>query len=141
VAMAYLKRAYDHGYAGTDVHTYGGRLIRMPPMPRDLDETGERSWLGGRARFARNAVIQGAAAELFKAWAVTVRNRIVSLDAQIVMCLHDELLIHVPDEHGEAVGALLHSCLDEASRRWTAQAPVRFVADVGIISRWSEAKH
>ena len=43
-------------------------------------------------------MIQGAAAELFKVWAVTVRARCAPLGARIVLCLHDELLVHVPHE-------------------------------------------
>ena len=41
--------------------------------------------------YGRNALIQGAAAELFKMWAVTVRARAAALDARIVLCLHDDV--------------------------------------------------
>ena len=68
VAMRYLDAAYADGRVGRDVRTFGGRLVRMPPLPEGLDEDGVRSFQGARARFARNAVVQGAAAELFKMW-------------------------------------------------------------------------
>jgi DNA polymerase-1 len=77
---------------------------------------------------------------LFKAWAVTVRARATAFDARVVLCLHDELLVHVPAEYGEAMAALLGDCLAEASSRWAPGGAVRFVADVSIIRRWSEAK-
>jgi DNA polymerase-1 len=62
------------------------------------------------------------------------------VDARIVLCLHDELLLHVPAEHGQTVADLLHECLAETARRWFHDAAVRFVADVSVIQQWSEAK-
>jgi len=140
VAMRYLRDAYDSGRAGRDVRTYGGRLVRMWPTPAALDAEQERAAVAGRGRYARNAVVQGAAAELFKAWAVTVRARGLPWQATVVLCLHDELLVHVPVEHGAAVRRLLTECLQEATSGWAPDGSVRFVADVSVIDRWSEAK-
>jgi DNA polymerase-1 len=98
------------------------------------------SIMASRGRFARNAVIQGAAAELFKAWAATVRLTTRHLGAQIVLCLHDELLVHVPVEHAEAAATAVDAALVASSRRWTGSGTVRFVSDTSIIGRWSEAK-
>ena len=137
VAMRYLCDADESGQAGTDIRTFGGRLIRMS---QTTDGTESPSAVAGRGRFARNAVVQGAAAELFKAWAVIVRARIAWTGAIIVLCLHDELLVHVPAEHGSTVARLLDDCLQEASQRWAPAGNVRFVADTGIIQRWSDAK-
>ncbi|MGX7678113.1 DNA polymerase [Jatrophihabitans sp. DSM 45814] len=137
VAMRYLKTAYESGRAGRAVYTHGGRLIRMWPTPPDLDELAERANLAARGRYARNAVIQGAAAEFFKAWAVTVRSRGAVLGARIVLCLHDELLVQAPEDNAAAVAQLVDDCLAEAALGWS---PVRFVADVSVIQRWSEAK-
>jgi DNA polymerase-1 len=112
----------------------------MWPTAPGLDDAAMRSVTSGRGRYARNAVVQGAAAEFFKAWAVTVRARGSALDARIVLCLHDELLVHVPADSADAAAGLLRTCLDETAGRWAAATPVRFVADVSIIERWSDAK-
>jgi DNA polymerase-1 len=80
---------------------------------------------------------------LFKAWAATVRHLIRPLGAQIVLCLHDELLVHVPAEAAEAASAMVHQALADSARRWvgaSAGVPVRFVAEVSVIHRWDEAK-
>ena len=148
VAMQYLRDADEQGRAGNDVFTAGGRRIRMWDFGDQYAEnpSTERSAMAARGRFARNAVVQGAAAELFKVWAVTVRARGGALGAQIVLCLHDELLVHVPSEHGAAAARLLDDCLQEAawrhfrSARHTAAAKVRFVADISVIEKWSDAK-
>ena len=85
-------------------------------------------------------MIQGAAAELFKAWAATVRATTRELGAQIVLCLHDELLVHVPEDSAEQTRERLLTALDDSARRWTGSTEVRFVADASIIQRWSDAK-
>ncbi len=137
VAMAYLHAADRAGRAGRDLRTYGGRLIALAP-------SGGESRGGSRAaaygRYARNAMIQGAAAELFKMWAVTVRARCAPLGARIVLCLHDELLVHVPAEHAEAASRLVTDCLREAAGRWAPGCGVRFAADIAVVRRWSDAK-
>jgi len=122
-AMSYLRNAEESGRAGTPLRTYGGRLLRMQP---------------GWGRFARNAVVQGAAAELFKAWAATVRAGLPA-GAQIVLCLHDELLVHARREDAEAVAGLLSDALAATARWWAAGSGVRFVADVSVAESWAAA--
>lgn len=141
VAMAYLRDAATDGQVGRDIRTRGGRLVRLDPGDESaLGESEARSRAAARGRFARNAAIQGAAAELFKMWAVTVRARAAGFGARIVLCLHDELLVHVPAEHGDAVASLLSDALAEAAHWWQPDSGVRFVADVAVVRRWSDAK-
>ena len=137
VAMEYLAAAARAGEEGRELRTFGGRLLRMYDIG---DASDHRAAAAGRGRYARNAMVQGAAAELFKAWAATVRARGAPLDAHIVLCLHDELLVHVPEDHADATADLLGACLAEASTRWQRGAGVRFVADVSVVSSWDEAK-
>jgi len=139
-AMAYLRRAYDSGVASRAIRTYGGRRIPMWENPVDAPVESLPSMIAGRGRFARNAVIQGAAAELFKAWTATVRLTTRHLGARIVLCLHDELLIHVPAEAADETAAAVDVALTASTRRWTGSSTVRFVSDTSVIRRWSDAK-
>ena len=82
---------------------------------------------GSRGRYARNAIIQGSAAELFKAWAATVRHAVRPLGGQIVLCLHDELLVHVPEREAQATVAAVESALTSAARTWGGRL-IRFGA-------------
>jgi DNA polymerase-1 len=151
VAMGLLDRAFADGVARRPVRTYGGRLIRFgsPGAPPQGLEPGEDVLAGrpssaaadaGRGRYARNAIIQGSAAELFKAWAATVRHAVAPLGGRIVLCLHDELLVHVPEEHGEEAAAAVGTALERAARTWAGTDTVRFVSDTSLVRRWSEAK-
>jgi DNA polymerase-1 len=157
VAMDLLDRAYADGVSRRPVRTWGGRLIRFGAVPlagsgpegRPGEDGGPgttgggSTWTGAdgaRGRYARNAIIQGSAAELFKAWAATVRHAVRPLGGQIVLCLHDELLVHVPEQHASAAAAAVEHTLTSAARTWAGTDEVRFVADTSIVRRWSEAK-
>jgi DNA polymerase I len=133
VAMGYLDRGDRDARNGRDLRTYGGRLVRMTGG-------GSPAQVAARGRYGRNALIQGAAAELFKMWAVTVRSRGLPLGAEIVMCLHDELLVHVPARHADAAARLVADCLEETARRWAPRGDVRFIADIGVVRCWADAK-
>ncbi|HEX4489817.1 MAG TPA: DNA polymerase [Acidimicrobiia bacterium] len=142
VAMAYLQEADRAAQAAQALRTYGGRLIPMGSLAADaeLDPHDARARVSARGRYGRNAMVQGAAAELFKAWAATVRARGAELDARIVLCLHDELLVHVPATNGADAAQLVTDCLQEAASRWAPDGSVRFIAEVSVIARWSDAK-
>jgi DNA polymerase family A len=140
VAMAYLHEADVAGQVGRDVRTYGGRLIRTwTTNANEVSERDARSRAAAIGRYARNAMVQGAAAELFKRWAVTVRARL-GAGGQIVLCLHDELLVHVPAADGADAARLVDDCLQEAARSWAPDDAVRFIADTAVVHRWSDAK-
>lgn len=143
VAMGVLRAADEAAQGGHDLWTYGGRRIRMSGNVSDEMSDGDvRSRAAARGRYGRNAIVQGAAAEFFKTWAVLVRLRGAGLGAQVVLCLHDELVVHTPVENGDATRRLVDSCLREAAHRWAPPSdhPVRFVAETSVIERWSQAK-
>jgi DNA polymerase-1 len=150
-AMELLEAAAEQGRRGDPVFTIGGRLVRMWSGDQyddsgvgDIDRA--RQVAAARGRYARNALIQGAAAEFFKTWAVTFRARAHAdgLDARIVLCLHDELLIHAAAGDAERAEAVLTEALKEAAHRWSTGTPagpvVRFVAVASSVARWSDAK-
>ena len=140
VAMRLLDRAYADGVARRPLRTFGGRLIPLGGEPADAPDAAAAGRDAARGRYARNAIIQGSAAELFKAWAVTVRHAVRPLGGQVVLCLHDELLVHVPEAAAEQARDRVTESLTAAARRWSGTDAVRFVADTSIVRRWSDAK-
>ena len=50
------------------------------------------------------------------------------------------LLVHAPEQVADEVAALLHDVLGSTAARWAAGSGVRFVADVSVVRRWSDAK-
>ncbi|MCL9762071.1 DNA polymerase [Frankia sp. AiPa1] len=112
-----------------------------PAPPRSGELSSSVAARTARGRFARNAVVQGPAAELFKAWAATVRAELSPLGGQIVLCLHDELLLHVPRDSAQPAVDLLHRTLAATAGYWAAGSGVRLVAEVSVLHRWSDAPH
>jgi DNA polymerase-1 len=141
VAMAYLRYAESHGRRGVDLRTYGGRLLRLSSLTDALARAGgpDSTLAHSYGRFARNAMVQGAAAELFKAWAATVRAGLSGSDARIVLCLHDELLVECAAVDAERVRRVLVDGLASTAGWWAGGSPVRFVADVAVVEDWSQA--
>ncbi len=141
VAMAFLEEAAARGRRGEDLRTIGGRRIplgRGSSPDGDLDRAVAAA--AARGRYARNALIQGAAAEFFKVWAVIVRGRVAANGARVVLCLHDELLVHTPTGQAEAVAGIVTDAVTEAAFYWSPQPEVRFGVEVAVVARWSEAK-
>ena len=141
VAMALLAEAAESGARRRDVFTSGGRRVRTgvgAAGEGDLDRA--ISAAAARGRYARNAVIQGSAAEFFKVWAIIVRRRGRPLGAEVVLCLHDELLVHVANDRADETAAMIEMAVDEAAYHWSPRREVRFVVDVSVVDRWSEAK-
>ncbi len=139
VAMALLEQAAESGKRSEDVFTHGGRRVRMWASHKqdgNLDRAVAAA--AARGRYARNAVIQGAAAEYFKVWAITVRRHSRALGAVVVLCLHDELLVHVPEARADEAAAMVTNAVVEAAHYWSPQADVRFVADTQVVKRWSD---
>lgn len=141
IAMDYLEAAANTAEGGRDLRTFGGRLIRLSAAnANEHTEAALRSQSAARGRFGRNAMVQGAAAEFFKIWALRVRAALRPLGAEIVLCLHDELLCHVPADRATTAAAIVDEQLALAGERWFAGTGVRFVADTSIIASWAEAK-
>lgn len=69
-----------------------------------------------------------------------MRARLVATGrGEVVLCLHDELLLHVREEAADQVARDVVTDLEATASRWSA-AGVRFVADVTVVRRWSDAK-
>lgn len=140
-AIGFLRDAEEHGRQGRDLRTYGGRLLRLSTLAERLEDAGPESTTAhSYGRFARNAVVQGAAAELFKAWAATVRAGLAGTDARIVLCLHDELLVECSDDDADRVAGVVDAALAATSAWWGAGSGVRLVSDTSAVRCWADAK-
>jgi DNA polymerase-1 len=137
-AMAFLRAAESVGQQGGELRTYGGRLIRFGEQSGVQRVGVDASAIAAKGRYARNAVIQGAAAELFKAWSATVRAGLAGTGGQIVLCLHDELLLHVPEANADAAADLLTHALAATTRWWAGNSTIRFIASVGTGPSWTD---
>jgi DNA polymerase-1 len=104
-AHAVLADAHRKGH----VTTILGRRRRIDGV-RDPEKGGVRRFLNVAERTAINSVIQGSAADLIKLAMVNLHRRLAaeSISARILLQIHDELVLEVPDDELHRVAGIVH---------------------------------
>ena len=128
----YMKNAIvtarEKGYAETLFHRrrYLPELTASNGMLRAFGE-----------RVARNMPIQGTAADIIKIAMVRVSDRLKRElpQGKLIMQVHDELILEVPESLADKAGALLKEEMEQA-----VSLSVKLSVDVGVGKTWYEAK-
>ena len=119
--------AKQQGY----VETYFGRRLWVPEI-----NSANVQRRNGAERAAINAPMQGTAADLIKLAMIAVQNWLVSegLQSKLIMQVHDELVLEVPDSELELVKQKLPILMQNI-----AKLDVPLLAEVGVGSNWEGA--
>jgi DNA polymerase-1 len=128
----YIEEAREMARQKGYVETAFGRRLWFPEI---RSSNGNRRQ--GAERAAINAPMQGTAADLIKLAMIAVQNWLEksTLKSRIVLQVHDELVLEVPDE--ELMGIRLH--LPRLMSQ-VAQLKVPLIVEVGVGPNW-EAAH
>lgn len=88
-------------------------------------------------RMALNAPIQGSAADIIKLAMLHVRDglRARGLDARMVLTVHDELVLEVPETQEDDTFEAVRSLMEQA---YPLDVPLR--VDISVGSNWADAK-
>lgn len=123
------------------------------PGATKRDEENARRTARERGRFTRNFVVQGTAAEWALAWMADLRQRLTAFPPitdpptahasgpafervpHLAFFLHDEVIVHTPREHADAVAAAITESAEAAGRLLFGDAPVDFRLDLRITER------
>ncbi len=113
------------------VETVAGRRLYLPEIRssnKQLQQYAERS--------AINAPMQGTAADIIKAAMIRVASwlKASKTSARLVMQVHDELVLEVPDEQAQFVRDHVVRLMSEAA---TLSVPLR--VDAGLGANWDQA--
>jgi DNA polymerase-1 len=121
-------RAREHGYVRS---IYG----RIRPLPGIADRNANIRRAAERE--AINMPIQGTASDIVKIAMLHVDTEFkrAGLKAQLLMQVHDELLVEAPESEVKKVSEVLKHEMETA-----VQLDVPLVADVGIGDNWMDAK-
>ena len=121
------EEAKQKGY----VETYFGRRLWVPEIN---SANGQRR--AGAERAAINAPMQGTAADLIKLAMIAVDKwlRDGKLQSKLIMQVHDELVLEVPDNELELIKKALPNLMQNV-----AKLSVPLLAEVGIGSNWESA--
>jgi DNA polymerase I len=128
----FIQRTIEHAERDGYVTTLYGRRRPVPELKARNRQT--RS-LG--ERLAVNSVMQGTAADIIKAAMVAIHRRLreEGRAARLVLQVHDELLLEVPEVETSAVRELVR---EEMCRAYPLDPPL--AVDVGVGDDWNEAK-
>jgi DNA polymerase-1 len=121
------ERARREGY----VETVFGRRLWLPEM-----KSGSPGRRQGAERAAINAPMQGTAADLIKLAMVSVQGWLEAekLRSKLIMQVHDELVLEVPEDELEKVSDAVRERMQNV-----AKLEVALVVDVGVGDNWDEA--
>ena len=119
--------AKQQGY----VETYFGRRLWVPEI-----NSANVQRRNGAERAAINAPMQGTAADLIKLAMIAVANWLKDekLQTKLIMQVHDELVLEVPDSELELVKKTLPELMQNV-----AKLSVPLLAEVGVGSNWESA--
>lgn len=123
-----VEKAKDTGY----VETVFGRRRYLP----ELSASNEMTRAFGE-RVARNAPIQGTAADIIKIAMIKVDKRLTkeNLEARLVLQVHDELIVECPSHESMRVAMILQEEMEKA-----VSLSVPLVADSAVGKTWYDAK-
>lgn len=117
------------------------------------DEEAARRAARDRGRFTRNFIVQGTAAEWALAWLAEIRRRLAAFDPvepahtayqscpvfaglpHLAFFLHDEIIVHTPAVHADAVAAAVTESAHAAARLLFGDGAVDFLLDLHISDR------
>lgn len=89
-----------------------------------------------------NHRIQGTAADIMKMSALYVHYELIKNGFDwtegIVALVHDEIVLHVKEEHAELAAQILKTCMEKAGNEVMEKVPI--VAEVGYGDTWADAK-
>lgn len=144
-AFEYVEAAARTGEAGGLVRSWLGRTC--PPSSSamraaGLDPPDEVAPPPGRARgrFTRNFVIQATAAEWALVLLATLRTALAGTPAELVLFVHDEVVVHCPAGQAEAVVEAVRASAVTAGRLLFGDTTVRFPLDVSVVGAYADAK-
>jgi DNA polymerase-1 len=122
-----IVKAIQRGY----VSTLSGRRRRLPEL------TSRDEGLRARAeRQAINAIVQGSAADICKIAMIDVHEALKPFNAKILVQVHDELVVAVPNKHIEEAQKVMVQAMGQD--RVIAGIPLK--VSCHSANSWSEAK-
>jgi DNA polymerase-1 len=123
-----IDQAATHGYVKTI-------LGRRRPIPQIGSANPNTRALG--ERLAINTVVQGSAADLIKQAMVNLHRRIrrETLPMDLLLQIHDELVLETPAEHAQACAAIVKQEMEQAM---TLKVPLK--VELGMGEDWLSAK-
>jgi len=83
-----------------------------------------------------NTPVQGTSADFLKIALGKLPTVLSGTGAKIVACIHDEVILEVPESHAEAAAIILKEVMESAGQKYLKKVPV--LAEPAIVDNWAE---
>ena len=124
----WLREAADRAVRDKENRTRSGRLITFRYDPLD------RSQVAATQRLGKNAPIQGSSADITKRALALLYEHLKPLDANIVNCVHDEIVVEVAESQAAECAGIVEREMISAAREFIRSVPV--TVDTVIRDAW-----
>ena len=125
---AFLRDAADRAVGDRESRTRSGRLIYFS------FDANDRSQVGATQRLGKNAPIQGSSADIIKRALTLLYDALKPIDAQIVNCIHDEIVIEAAEDQAEECASIVDREMVIAAREFIRSVPV--TVDIVVGDAW-----
>lgn len=125
---AFLREAADRAVRDRECRTRSGRLIYFT-----YDAT-DRSQVAAAQRLGKNAPIQGSSADIIKRALTLLYYALKPLDARIVNCIHDEIVVEVAEADAQLCASIVEREMVAAAREFIRSVPV--TVDIAVGEAW-----
>lgn len=117
---------------GNYITTLLGRRRRVPAI-----RSGNKGIRKSAERQVFNSLIQGGAADLLK-YAMIRTDSLLPADISLILTVHDELVLSAPEDKADLAASILTEAMTGEKIQKLVSVPL--IADVKVVSRWSDAK-
>jgi DNA polymerase I len=126
----YQQRQSELGLSARVIHSVAGR-----PLRADWEKNAELKYTT-----CSNFPVQSSAADVLLRSMALLDRALVGLDAQLILSVHDELVIEAAEDDAEEAKQRLAGTMTRAFTEFFPNAPSAGLVDAKIVRSWGEAK-
>ena len=126
----YQQRQAELGLNARVIHSMAGR-----PLRADWEKNAELKYTT-----CANFPVQSSAADIMLRSMVLLDRALAGLDAQLILSVHDELVVEAAEDVAEEAGKRLIDAMAQAFSEFFPNAPFAGLVDVRVVRSWSEAE-
>lgn len=114
-----------------------GYAVTMLGRRRNLQEITASNYLlrSSAERMAKNTPLQGSAADIVKLAMIAVEKRLKNMRSQLILQIHDELIVEAAEDEAETVARILKEEMSSV-----AALKVPLIAETAVARTWGELK-
>jgi len=134
MAFSFRKRFFE-GYRGlAEWHRVTG--LKSSSQTRTLSGRRRQWQYPAKITELLNTPVQGTSADILKVALGNLPEALIGTGAKIVACVHDEIILEVPEDKADEAAMILKGVMEDAGHRFLKEVPV--LAEPVVVDNWAE---